>query len=99
MSAAKKKKLGYKSSSRNIIQRGNLVGIDNTIAYSLEEVNNNMKQIKKYCYLKKLRAQELRNNFLEQRATAMAESSGNEEQKIYKQLLLQETQRRVARKI
>ena len=97
--AVRKKKLGCKSSTRNIIRLGTLVGIDNPVGYSLDAVNKNLQQAKKDYYLKKPKAQELRNKFLEQRAIAMAESSGNEKQNIYKQLLTQENQRRVARKI
>ena len=67
--------------------------------YSLDEAKENLQQAKKDYYLKKPKAQELRNTFLEQRAIAIAESSGAEKQNIYKQLILQETQRRVARKI
>ena len=97
--ATKKKKLGCKSSTRNIIRLGNLVGIDNPMEYSLEEVNPNIQQAKKDYYQKKPKAQELHNNFLEQRAIALAESSGNDKQNICRQLILQETQRRIARKI
>ena len=67
--------------------------------YSLEEVNQNIQQAKKDYYQKKPKAQELHNNFLEQRAIALAESSGDDKQNIYRQLILQETQYRIARKI
>ena len=97
--AVKKKKLGCKSSTRNIIRLGNLVGIDNPMEYSLGEVYHNIQQAKKDYYQKKPKAQELCNNFLEQRAIALAESSGNDKQNIYRQLILQKTQHRIARKI
>jgi len=98
-SAVKKKKLGCKSSTRNIIKLGNIVGINNPMEYSIDAVQQNLQQAKKDYYAKKPKAQELRNNFLEQRATAMAESSNRDKQSIYRQLILHETQRRVARKI
>ena len=98
-STVKKKKLGCKSSTRNIIKVGDIVGIDNTMEYSIDEVQQNLQQAKKDYYSKKPKAQELRNNFLEQRATTMAESSNSDKQCIYRQLILQETQRRAARKI
>ena len=82
MTAVKKKKLGCKSSTRNIIRIGNLVGIGNPMGYSLEEANKNIQQANKDYYLKKPKAQELRNNFLEQQAPAMAELPGNDEQNI-----------------
>ena len=97
--AVKKKKLGCKSSTRNIIKLGNIVGIENPMQYSLEEVQQRLQQAKKDYYSKKPHVQTLRNTFLEQRATAMAEVSNSNKESIYRQLILQETQRKVARKI
>ena len=84
---------------RNILKLGDLVGCNSPMQLSLEKAKENLHQAKQNCYKKKPKAVILRITFLENKATSIAEDTGQDKRNIYKQLIRREAQRHTARKI
>ena len=94
-----KKKLGGKFSTKKLKRLEQKVQVSNSMAQTLEEMQTKESNAWKEYWKNKKQAQQLRESYLEQKATALEESSNLTKANIIKQILTQEKQRKAARQI